>query len=162
MKALLVFPLLLIALCLEAQVPKIENNQLILDNPVTFKAGSDELTEDGIKGLQQVKEFLIAKNYVTLLRVEGHTDNANNETSNQQLTEKRAMAACKWLVSNGIDCKRLIATGFGSTKPVMDNSTPAGKAANRRIVFALAALKDRLIGGMPADGGGAVAGDICN
>lgn len=62
----------------------------------------------------------------------------------------------------GADCKRLIAVGFGSTKPVADNNTAEGKAANRRVSFINAALRSRPIGGMPVDGGGKVAGDICN
>ena len=62
----------------------------------------------------------------------------------------------------GVDCKRLVAVGFGNTKPVADNSTPDGKARNSRVSFFNAALRDRLIGGMPADGGGKVAGDACN
>ena len=95
------------------------------------------------------------------MRVEGHSDNSGNESDMQKLTEERALSVCRWLVTNGIDCKRLIAVGFGSTKPVESNSTPSGKAANRRMVFALAALRGRLIGGMPADGGGMTAGDVC-
>lgn len=71
------------------------------------------------------------------------------------------MIVCRWLVANGIDCKRLIAVGFGSNKPVESNDTPQGKAMNRRMVFALAALKGKMIGGMPADGGSVVAGDPC-
>jgi OmpA-OmpF porin, OOP family len=146
---------------MHAQLPKIENNQLVLDNPVTFKTGSNELTDEGKTALMQVKDFLLAKGYITLLRVEGHSDNSGNEADNQKRTEERAIAACRWLVANGIDCKRLIAVGFGSNKPVESNDTPQGKAMNRRMVFALAALKGKMIGGMPADGGGIVAGDPC-
>lgn len=151
----------MVAYSVKAQLPKIENNQLVLDNPVSFKTGSNELTDEGKDALKLVKEFLIAKTYVTLLRVEGHSDNDGNESEKQKLTEQRALAVCRWLVANGIDCKRLIAVGFGSTKPIESNDSPTGKAANRRMVFALAALRDKMIGGMPADGGGVVAGDIC-
>jgi OOP family OmpA-OmpF porin len=153
--------MLLVVASLQAQLPKIENNQLVLDNPVTFKTGSNELTDEGKTALQQVKIFLVAKEYITLLRVEGHSDNAGNETDNQIRTEQRALAVCRWLVANGIDCKRLMAVGFGSTKPIESNDTPMGKAGNRRMAFALAALRGKMIGGMPADGGGAVAGDPC-
>jgi OOP family OmpA-OmpF porin len=143
------------------QLPKIENNQLVLDNPVTFKAGSNELTDEGKEALKQVKEFLVAKEYITLLRVEGHSDNSGDEPEIQKRTEQRALVVCRWLADNGIDCKRLIAVGFGSSKPIDSNDTPAGKAANRRMVFALAALRGKMIGGMPADGGGVAAGDVC-
>jgi OmpA-OmpF porin, OOP family len=161
MRSILTSLLLIVFAYVQAQLPKIENNQLVLDNPVTFKTGSNELTDEGKTALQQVKDFLVAKDYISLLRVEGHSDNAGNEAELQRRTEQRAMAVCRWLVTNGIDCKRLIAVGFGSTKPVESNDTPGGKASNRRMVFALAALKGKMIGGMPADGSGVVAGDPC-
>jgi len=75
------------------------------------------------------------------------------------LTEKRATAVGRWLVAHGIDCKRLLAVGFGSNKPIADNATPDGRAQNRRITISNAALRGRLIGGMPADGGGQPASD---
>lgn len=153
--------LVLVFVTVQAQLPKIENNQLVLDNPVTFKTGTSELTDEGKEALKPVKDFLMAKDYITLMRVEGHSDNNGNESATQKLTEQRALTVCRWLVANGIECKRLLPVGFGSMKPVASNTTPEGKAANRRMVFALAALRGRLIGGMPADGGGLTAGDVC-
>jgi len=60
-----------------------------------------------------------------------------------------------------VDCKKIIAVGCGATKPIADNSTPGGKAQNRRIAFINVAIKDRVIGSLPTDGGGVVAGDVC-
>jgi hypothetical protein len=65
-------------------------------------------------------------------------------------------------VAQGLDCSRLVAVGFGSSKPIADNRTPEGKAANRRVVFANAALRGRPIGGAPLDGGGKSAGSVCD
>ena len=161
MRSILTCVLLLGFAFSKAQLPKIENNQLVLDNPVSFKPGTSELTDEGKEALKPVKDFLVAKEYISLLRVEGHSDDSGNESDMQKLTEQRALSVCRWLVANGIDCKRLVAVGFGSTKPVESNSTPAGKAANRRMVFALAALRGKMIGGMPSDGGGVMAGDSC-
>ena len=161
MRPIFVCLLLLLVTSAKAQLPKLENNQLVLDNPVTFKSGTDELTDEGKTALKPVKEFLVAKTYVTLMRVEGHSDNGGTAADLQKLSEQRALSVCRWLIAEGIDCKRLVAVGFGSTKPVESNDTPGGKAANRRVVFALAALRDKMIGGMPADGGGVVAGDVC-
>jgi outer membrane protein OmpA-like peptidoglycan-associated protein len=161
MRLLFIFLLLFVITSAKAQLLKIENNQLVLDNPVTFKTGTNELTDEAKAALQQVKDFLVAKDYVTTMRIEGHSDNSGNEHENQTRTEQKALAVCRWLVTNGIDCKRLTPVGFGSTKPIESNDTPMGKAANRRIVFAIAALKGKLVGGMPADGGGVIAGDAC-
>jgi OmpA-OmpF porin, OOP family len=160
MKKSLFILFLFISLFSVAQ-PKIENGKLVLEKQVTFKTGTAELTDEGKEALVAVKDFLKQKDYISTMRVEGHTDNGGNETANQTLTEQRALAVCKWLAANEIDCKRLLAVGFGSTKPVADNSTPIGKAENRRIEFVMAGLRGKAIGGMPLDGGGKVAGDVC-
>ena len=78
--------------------------------------------------LEILKQYLTDKSYISLLRVEGHTDNTGNTAAAQALTEKRALAVCKKLIEMGVDCKRLIAVGFGDTKPVAANDTPEGKA----------------------------------
>ncbi len=145
-----------------AQIPTISNGALVIEEQVYFKPGTAILETEASVPLQKVKAFLDAKPDITLLRVEGHTDNGAAESSNQSLSEKRALAVCKWLVDKGIDCKRLIAVGFGSSKPEFNNDTPEGKAGNRRMVFKITSLRGRVIGGLPVDGGGNVAGEVCN
>jgi OmpA-OmpF porin, OOP family len=161
MKPICVFILCGCTFHLMAQMPKMENGKLILDKQVSYKTASYELTDEGKEALQQVKEYLVAKEYITKLRIEGHLDNNNTEEKNQWLSEKRALEVAQWLVTNGIGCNRLIVVGFGSTKPLADNSTPEGKAQNRRIEFIPAELRGKAIGGMPLDGGGKVSGDPC-
>lgn len=146
---------------INAQDFKIEGGQLILPSAIVFETGSDKIKPESDAALNHIKQFLDAKTYITLLRIEGHSDNSNNAATNQLLTEKRALAVVKWLVAKGIDCKRLIAVGFGDTKPVAVNSTPEGKAQNRRMEVRMAMLRGKAIGGMPVDGGGKVAGDAC-
>ena len=142
-----------------AQDYKIENGQVVISKSIEFESGTAVLTKESDAALKIIKQYLEDKSYISLLRVESHGDNAGS----QSLTEKRAFAVCYALMRMGVDCKRLIAVGFGNTKPVEDNSTPAGKAANRRITLVNAALRGHMIGGMPADGGGVVAaGDICS
>lgn len=145
-----------------AQDYKIENNEVKIEKQVLFETGSDKLKPESTAALEVIKQYLTDKSFISTLRVECHDDNTGNEAAKQLLTEKRAFAVCKKLVEMGVDCKRLIAVGFGSIKPVADNSTSEGKAQNRRVSFFNAALRGRLIGGMPADGGGQIAGDACN
>jgi OOP family OmpA-OmpF porin len=95
------------------------------------------------------------------MRIEVHTDNTGGSAFNQSLSEKRALEVAKALVAKGVDCKRLVPVGFGETKPRGDNSTPEGKALNRRTMFVNAGLRGRPIGGMPVEGGGKLAGDPC-
>lgn len=139
----------------------IENNELKLADPVVFADRSDKLLPRSDKALGVVRDYLNEKKSVTLLRVEGHADASDDAEADQQLSERRALAAARWLVAQGVDCKRLVAVGFGGTKPVAANDTPEQRAQNLRLAFMNAALLNRAIGGMPADGGGRVAGDLC-
>lgn len=68
-------------------------------------------------------------------RIEGHTDSDGDESFNQKLSEDRAAAVKVMLVKLGIDSSRLESKGWGESKPVSDNSTPEGKANNRRVEF---------------------------
>ena len=115
MKLLFTILVISVSLLCNAQLPKLENGKLLLEKAVTFKTGSDELTDEGKEALMPVKEFLAQKDYITTLRVEGQIDKSVAASAGQVLTEKRALAVCKWLVENGIDRKRLIAVGFGSS-----------------------------------------------
>lgn len=160
MKSYILGFFLLMSFSSMAQDYKLEGNEVKIEKQIVFETGTDKLKPESTAALEIIKQYLTDKSYISLLRIECHTDNPGN--TSQVLTEKRAFVICKKLVEMSIDCKRLIAVGFGSTKPVADNSTPEGKAQNRRVSFFNAALRGHLIGGMPADGGGQIAGDVCN
>ncbi len=162
MKWFLTILLAFFAFTLQAQGYKLEGNEVKITKPVLFEPGTDKLKPESNAVLEIIKQYLTDKTYISLLRVEGHSDNNGDAAVNQKLTEKRALAVCKKLIELGVDCKRLIAVGFGDSKPVADNSTPEGKAENRRISFVNVSLRDHVIGGMPVDGGGKVAGELCN
>lgn len=140
---------------------QIENNELKLPAPILFETGTDKLKPESYELLAIVKDYLQEKNYITLLRIEGHTDDNGNPAKNQELSEKRATAIVRWLVDQGVACERLLAVGFGSTKPLAANDSPENKAKNRRMAFVNVALRGRVIGGLPEDGGGKVAGKSC-
>lgn len=132
----------------------LDGNRLELPGPIAFQAGSDALDPASDPALEHARGYLTAKVGVSTLRIEGHADD-------QALSERRALAVGRWLVAHGIECTRLLAVGFGANKPVADASTPEGRAVNTRIELQNAALLGRPIGGMPLDGGGQVAGDLC-
>ncbi|NUN99659.1 MAG: OmpA family protein [Saprospiraceae bacterium] len=69
------------------------------------------------------------------LRVEigGHTDNVGEERANALLSENRAKAVCQYLAGKGVAPERLIAKGYGESKPVAGNDTEAGRKRNRRV-----------------------------
>lgn len=135
----------------------IENNELKLPSPIVFKTGTAELkTEESKAALEHIKFYLEAKSYITMMRIEGHVSSNGKSQDEQTLSEQRAKAVYDWLINNGVDCKRLMAVGFGSTKPLADNSNPEGRSQNNRISLINAELRNKAIGGMPLDGGGNV------
>jgi OmpA-OmpF porin, OOP family len=67
------------------------------------------------------------------MRVEGHTDNVGVKAANLVLSQQRAAAVVTWLVAQGIVPARLTSQGFGDTEPIVDNSTDAARAQNRRV-----------------------------
>ena len=144
---------LLLPAALLAQVT-LDGNRLVTAKPVAFKTGQAAITKDSDAAIGAVATWLSEKPTITMIRIEGHVAGSSKA---QALSEARAMQVARALVKKGVDCKRLIAVGFGDIKPV---AAPPS-TANTRIEFINAAMRGRLIGGMPADGGGRVVGDVC-
>lgn len=147
---------------------EMNGNELVLPVPITFNFISTapqhfELTKESDSALNHIKNYLNDKPYVTTLRIEGHTssDFRTDDFARMNASKQQALLVGQWLNKNGVDCKRLICVGFGSSKPIQSNDTPEGKAANNRITVVNAALRKVPIGGFPLDGGGQNAGDPC-
>ena len=70
----------------------------------------------------------------TLVDIQGHTDSTGTDKVNQPLSEKRAQSVANFLVANGVPSSQFVnVSGFGSSMPVADNSTAAGRQQNRRV-----------------------------
>jgi len=105
-------------------------------NGASFPSGSAQLTP-AIETLMPVGVGILTRNPTLVITVEGHTDNVGSAESNQELSVARAEAAKAWFVAAGIAPERVFAVGYGETRPIADNETPEGRAANRRIEFRL-------------------------
>ena len=106
------------------------NANVILKN-IFFDVNKFELKPESQVELDKLVQLL---NENPLLRIEigGHTDNVGKPADNLALSNERAKAVVKYLISKNIDAKRLTAKGFGETKPVADNNSEDGRAQNRR------------------------------
>lgn len=145
----------------EMRVFKMRGEEIELPGPVVYETGSDVIRPESEPVLQIVHDYLDQEEDITMLRIEGHTDADGEDAANLDLSKRRAMSVSRWLVGKGIKCKRLMPVGFGETKPIAANSSPEGKAQNRRTAFVNAARKKKPVGGKPVDGGGQSAGDPC-
>ena len=103
---------------------------------VFFVTGSAKLQTKSFKALDQVVAIL-NEDAALKLDIEGHTDNTGTDKINVPLSQNRAKAVHDYLVGKGIDAARLSSEGFGSSKPVADNKTAAGRTLNRRVEMKL-------------------------
>lgn len=103
---------------------------------ITFASGSDVIDPKSYPTLDNAVKVLIEFTNINL-EISGHTDDRGNKDKNKDLSKLRAEAVKKYFVDKGVDAARLTAVGYGSEKPIADNKTSAGRAANRRIEFAL-------------------------
>src|SRR3954447_4693003 len=87
---------------------RLDGNKLVLPGPVVYETGGDKIRPESDGALDYVKRYLDAKSYITLMRIEVHTDSSGSAAANQALSEKRAVAVARWLVGKGVDCKRLL------------------------------------------------------
>ena len=114
---------------------KVENTtagiRLTIQN-LQFKPDSAELVSGESLRLDQIASVLREVPESQFL-VEGHTAATGNETGEMRLSALRAHKIAKELSKRGIPQEKFICKGSGAHKPVADNSTPAGKAVNRRV-----------------------------
>lgn len=103
-----------------------------------FDTGSATLQPSSQEQLNNIAAILKAYPNVHV-KIGGYTDNVGDAASNLQLSQARAQNVMNAIVAAGIDPSRLEAQGYGEDHPVGDNSTPEGRAQNRRIALRVTA-----------------------
>jgi outer membrane protein OmpA-like peptidoglycan-associated protein len=105
-----------------------------------FAFNSSAIGTDGRAKLKELATYLARPELVGRhVSIEGHTDNIGTDAVNQSLSERRAAAVRQELLAGGVPESRIVARGFGESKPVAPNTTPegaddpAGRARNRRV-----------------------------
>ena len=99
---------------------------------VLFESGRATLTPRAKETLTELISIL-ENNPDIRVRLEGHTDNVGNESSNEMLSQKRAESIKAYLVSEGIDGSRIKTISMGESNPIATNETEQGRAQNRRV-----------------------------
>ena len=101
---------------------------------IFFDFDKTTLKSESFVELDKVVEFLI-NNPSVEIEIAGHTDSKGSDDYNLNLSQGRAEAVVSYLIDNGIDDFRLIAQGYGETRPLETNNTDEGRAVNRRVEF---------------------------
>jgi len=118
-----------------------EGIQVTFDSGLLFEFDSDVVTPTARTNLRQLAHSLDEYPNTDLLIV-GHTDDVGSDDYNQRLSERRAMSAARFLVSEGVAGERVQTQGRGETEPVESNQSDAGRAANRRVEVAIFASRE--------------------
>jgi len=127
-----------------AQVEKVNDGQAIkvtFESGILFATNSSTLNTASRESLDKFAESLL-NNPDTDISIYGHTDSTGSDAINDPLSQRRAESVYNYLLSKGVSNNRMTFAGFGSSQPVADNSTTAGRAKNRRVeVFILPSAK---------------------
>jgi len=105
-------------------------SRVVLNN-IFFDVDSHALEPRSVAELKKVYEFL-ARHPGIGVEISGHTDDTGSSAHNLELSERRAEVVVRTLTGLGIDGDRLSWKGYGETQPVAENTTPEGRALNRR------------------------------
>ncbi|MBU0992214.1 MAG: OmpA family protein [Proteobacteria bacterium] len=100
--------------------------------PIQFISNSNDLPKESYKQLSIITEILnnLPESKVT---IRGYSDTVGTELYNKKLSEFRANIVKSYIIGNGIDEKRVNASGMGSLNPIASNETSEGRKANRRV-----------------------------
>ena len=101
---------------------------------IKFKVDSDELLNSSFSTLNRAADVL-AKFEGVRMEIQGHASADGDDDYNLQLSQKRAESVRRYLIGRGVDPDRLIAVGYGETKPLSTNRTQDGRSENRRVEF---------------------------
>jgi outer membrane protein OmpA-like peptidoglycan-associated protein len=116
-------------------------DRIVLNMPsdITFATDQDSVKPQFYPVLNSVG-LVLKKFNQTIVDVYGYTDSTGDDTYNYNLSQRRALAVADYLSGQGVDSRRFAVTGFGETRPVADNGSPAGRAQNRRVEIQLSPL----------------------
>ena len=119
---------------IEVPLQKIEIGGMVVLNNIFFETNKFDLLPESRTELGQLITFL-KENPGVSIEIAGHTDNVGDDTSNQALSESRAMTVFDYLVLNKVPSSKLSFKGYGESKPLNDNSTEENRKNNRRTEF---------------------------
>ena len=122
----------------------VQDGQIQILKPVFFATDQDVILAQSYPVLQEMAAVLKHATEIKKLAVEGHTDDRGGAAHNLDLSQRRANSVVRYLVLQGIDATRLEAHGYGQTRPIRENTTQPGRAANRRVEFR---VTDPAVGG---------------
>ncbi|MDZ3995398.1 OmpA family protein [Pseudomonas sp. Teo4] len=108
-----------------------------LSGKVLFGSDLDSLNGQSEAIVERIGKALLGVG-IQNVRVDGHADASGKAAYNQQLSERRAQSVAKALIGVGMPAQNIRTRGLGSSQPVADNRSSAGRTENRRVSIVVA------------------------
>ncbi|MDF0731593.1 OmpA family protein [Pseudomonas entomophila] len=121
----------------EGFAPSEEGWAFDLSGKVLFGSDVDSLNGESQAIVERIGKALLSVS-IEHVRVDGHTDASGKNAYNQQLSERRAQSVAKVLIGIGMLPGNIHTRGLGSSQPVADNKSIAGRTENRRVSIVVA------------------------
>jgi outer membrane protein OmpA-like peptidoglycan-associated protein len=121
----------------EGFAPTEEGWAFDLSGKVLFGSDVDGLNSQSQAIVERIGKALLSVD-IQRVRVDGHADASGKAAYNQQLSERRAWSVAKALAGIGMSAQNIQTRGLGSSQPVADNRTAAGRMENRRVSIVVA------------------------
>ena len=107
---------------------------------IQFDHNSYALTKSSYSELDKLVK-LMQDNPSMQIELSAHTDDVGSDRYNMRLSQRRGESAMKYLLRNGIAADRIVAKGYGKTKPLVPNTSDENRAINRRVEFTINAIQ---------------------
>lgn len=120
----------------EAEVVRAKE-KIVITKKVHFEFDKAVIRPISFRILDAVVDIMKQNPDIRKVQVEGHCDAKGSDAYNIKLSQRRANAVRDYLIAHGIEADRLVAIGYGETRPVADNGTAEGRARNRRVEFTI-------------------------
>ncbi|MEJ0060170.1 MAG: OmpA family protein [Terricaulis sp.] len=123
-------------------ITRVSESQILLNFPsdLTFDVDRADVKSQFVPTLRDVAGVL-SQYPQTTIDVYGHADATGSDSYNQSLSERRALSVAGVLLNGGVIRERVVATGFGESQPIADNSTEYGRQRNRRVEVRISAFQ---------------------
>jgi OOP family OmpA-OmpF porin len=121
----------------EAPPPRVEvrDNKIAISEKIQFDDNKATIKSESNSLLDEIVAVIKKNAHIKKIAIDGHASSEGNAARNKKLSDERAKSVMAYLVSHGIEQERLSAKGYGSEKPIAENTTEEGREKNRRVEF---------------------------
>jgi outer membrane protein OmpA-like peptidoglycan-associated protein len=125
----------------ELTADRIASGEPLRLEKIQFQADSVKVNEEAIPSLDELYEFLY-DNPTVIIEVAGHTNGLPADEYCDRISSERATSVANYIISKGIESRRVIAKGYGKRKPIATNQTAEGRKRNQRVEIRLIKIEE--------------------